>query len=414
MAMGTSVPALLLAAIVVAGMLIRPWGSREWQWAAGGVIALLIARIEAPAAAWSAIAGGWNIYTFLAGIAILAEIARAEGVFDALALRARAAARGSRKRLLFLVYAAGVAVTALLSNDTTALVLTPAVFAALEASGAEPLPYLYACAFVANAASFLLPFSNPANLVTFGSRLPPLGSWVSVFGLAAVASTAVTYFALTLVFRARLRKPMGSLPRIAALSARTRLATLTVGCAALGMIVAASAGWNIGLATFALALLATSVVATADRGTVRTVALRLPWEILPLVASLFVVVDALDRSGALLGARALLLQAASTGPLAGGLLTALATAAASGLVNNLPVAMATAVAQGTAPAGHVLHAAVVGIDVGPNLCATGSLSTLLWLIAVRREGLDISAGSFFRIGLRAGLPALLIAGLLIR
>ena len=155
---------MAIAVLVVAGMLLRPWGTREWYWAAGGGIGVVLLRAEPAAAAWSTIAGGASVFAFLAGIAILAEIARSGGVFAALAARARAAAGTSRSRLFFLVFAAAACVTALLSNDTTALVLTPAVFAALSSSGVDPLPYLYACAFVANAASFVFPFSNPANL----------------------------------------------------------------------------------------------------------------------------------------------------------------------------------------------------------------------------------------------------------
>ena len=74
-----------------------------------------------------------------------------------------------RARLFLLVYLVGVLVTVFLSNDATAVVLTPAVFAATQAAKADkPLPYLFVCAFVANAASFVLPISNPANLVVYG------------------------------------------------------------------------------------------------------------------------------------------------------------------------------------------------------------------------------------------------------
>jgi arsenical pump membrane protein len=81
-------------------------------------------------------------------------------------------ARGSRQRLFTLVCVVGVLVIVLLSNDATAMVLTPAVYAAAGAASATRLPYLFVCAFVANAASFVLPISNPANLVIFDGRMP--------------------------------------------------------------------------------------------------------------------------------------------------------------------------------------------------------------------------------------------------
>ena len=77
----------------------------------------------------------------------------------------------------------GTLVTIFLSNDATAVVLTPAVYAATRAAKVEPLPYLFVCAFIANAASFVLPISNPANLVVFGEHMPPLAAWLRTFAL---------------------------------------------------------------------------------------------------------------------------------------------------------------------------------------------------------------------------------------
>src|SRR5439155_7967774 len=113
-----------------------------------------------------------------------------------LAAVAVALARGSPQRLFALVYAVGTIVTVLLSNDATAVVLTPAVYAATRAAGASPLPYLFICAFIANAASFTLPISNPANLVVFGGHMPPLLPWLSRFGPASLVSIGLTYLVL--------------------------------------------------------------------------------------------------------------------------------------------------------------------------------------------------------------------------
>jgi arsenical pump membrane protein len=67
-------------------------------------------------------------------------------------------ARNSPLRLFALIYLLGAVVTALLSNDATAVVLTPAVLAVIRRAKADPRPYLLARAFIANAASFVFPF----------------------------------------------------------------------------------------------------------------------------------------------------------------------------------------------------------------------------------------------------------------
>src|SRR5206468_1557555 len=128
---------------------------------------------------------------FLIGMMIMSELARREGVFDWVAAYAVRASRGSRTRLFALIYMVGIVVTVFLSNDATAVVLTPAVLAAVRTARAEPLPYLMACAFIANAASFVLPISNPANLVLYAGNMPPLGKWLLTFGLPSVASILI-------------------------------------------------------------------------------------------------------------------------------------------------------------------------------------------------------------------------------
>ena len=118
---------------------------------------------------------------------LLAEIAREEGLFDWLAAVATGHAGGSPRRLFLLTYGVGTVVTIFLSNDATAVVLTPAVAAAVKAAKAkDPLPYLLICAFIANAASFVLPISNPANLVIYGSHMPPLLQWLPAYLLPSL------------------------------------------------------------------------------------------------------------------------------------------------------------------------------------------------------------------------------------
>ncbi|HTV92102.1 MAG TPA: SLC13 family permease, partial [Verrucomicrobiae bacterium] len=113
---------IVISMTAVIGMILRPQRSQEWIWAVGAALVLLLVRAISPALAWSAILRGADVYAFLVGIMALSELARHEGLFDWLAARVLALGRGSRRRLFALVYLLGIAVTALLSNDTTAIV----------------------------------------------------------------------------------------------------------------------------------------------------------------------------------------------------------------------------------------------------------------------------------------------------
>src|SRR5690348_418079 len=195
-----------IAALATAGVIVRPWRLPEATWALAGAVALVAFGLLSWNDALAGMLRGTDVYLFLAGMMLLAELARQEGLFDWLAAFAVAHARGSPHRLFVLVYAVGTAVTVLLSNDATAVVLTPAVYAATRAAGAAPLPYLYACVFIANAASFALPISNPANLVIFSGRMPHLAAWLAQFALPTIVAVVATYLMLRLTQRGALRR----------------------------------------------------------------------------------------------------------------------------------------------------------------------------------------------------------------
>lgn len=61
--------------------------------------------------------------------------------------------------------------------------------------------------------------------------------------------------------------------------------------------------------------------------------------------------------------------------------------------------------------GLVASAVLIGVDLGPNLSIPGSLATILWLIALRKEKLDVSFWSFLKIGALV-MPTALLCSLL--
>jgi arsenical pump membrane protein len=191
----------LIVAFSIVLMLVRPRGIPEVYWIGGGALLLVVLRLVPLRFAGTAVAEGSDVYLFLIGMMLLSELAREHGVFDWLSSVAVHSADGSTKRLFALVYGIGTLVTIFMSNDATAVVLTPAILTVVRKAKVQPLPYLFACAFIANAASFVLPISNPANLVVFHQGMPPLGRWLLSFGVPSLLSIASTYAVMRLVFR---------------------------------------------------------------------------------------------------------------------------------------------------------------------------------------------------------------------
>ena len=82
----------------------------------------------------------------------------------------------------------------------------------------------------------------------------------------------------------------------------------------------------------------------------------------------------------------------------------------SNLINNLPLGLIAGSTLSAMHAHGVLASAVlIGVDLGPNLSVTGSLATILWLLAIRREGLNVSALDFLKVGAIAMPAALLVS-----
>jgi arsenical pump membrane protein len=401
------------AAIVIAataGVIARPFRTPEAAWAVGGAALLVALGLLPLAGAWAGLAKSADVCLFLAGMMLLAEVARREGLFEAVAAFAVNHAAGSPWRLLALVYAAGAAITVCLSNDATAVVLTPAVFAATRRAKCDPLPHLFACAFIANAASFVLPISNPANLVLYAGHPPPLGDWLGRFALASVLSIAATFAALALAERTRLR---GACRAGVAQPPITRggwAAIAGLGGAAAVMLAVSAMGGQLGLPTAIMGLLTAAVTLIVRRASPWPLLRGVHWSILPLVAGLFVLVEALGRIGFVAALAAGLRQWTQASPAAAPWLAGGGLALASNLVNNLPAGL---LASNAALAAHapprLVDALLIGVDLGPNLSVTGSLATILWLAAIRREGENVTAWRFLKTGALVAPPALVLA-----
>src|SRR5579872_3966701 len=255
-----------LVGLATAGVVFRPFRLPEAIWALAGAAALVLLGLLPIPDALSGMAKGIDVYLFLIGMMLIAELGQREGLFDYLAAFAVEHARGSPQRLFLLVYGVGILVTVFLSNDATAIVLTPAVYAATRAAGATPLPYLFVCAFIANAASFVLPISNPANLVIFGGHMPPLSIWFTLFAVPSIVSIAATYLALRLAQRRALAAEQiaRELPR-PVLSRGGRLTLWGIGAVAVALLSCSALNLQLGLPTFICGVATTAIVLALSR-----------------------------------------------------------------------------------------------------------------------------------------------------
>lgn len=400
---------IAIVALSILLMLLRPRNIPEVWWVGSGAVLLVVLRLVPLKLAGKAVAEGSDVYLFLIGMMLLSSLASENGVFDWVSTSAVRGAQSNSARLFTLIYGIGTLVTICMSNDATAVVLTPAVLSAVRKAKVDPLPHLFACAMIANAASFVLPISNPANLVVFHTGMPPLGRWLASFLLPSLLSIATTYLVLRVYFRKELEPKIECELEDAALKPAGKLVLWGLGLVVAVLLTASAFNIDLGLPTCLAALLITAVVCIREKSNPVKLAKEISWPTLLLVAGLFVMVDAVESLGALRYTQAALHWAEHLPAAAGALIVSFGVGVLNNVVNNLPLGLiAGATVQAAHLKGLLTNAVLVGVDLGPNLSVTGSLATILWLLAMRKEKLDVSAMDFLKVGLIA-MPAAMLA-----
>ena len=351
-----------------------------------------------------AIARQWDVFLFLLGLMGIAAIVEQSGVVEHLAALAERHAHGRRDILLVLVSAVAVLVTATLSNDGTVLILTPLVIAMCGHLRVPVLPYALACALLANTASLLLPVANPANLLVLHDAPLRLGVFAATLLLPAIVAIIATVLGVAFVCRTELRGEVVGLDRP---EAAPDALPVAVGLVAIvgAYLAALSNGWPVGVVAVAGAAGLLLIRSLRGRLQVRRYFDEIEWAIFPFLAGLLVLVAAAERGGLAGFVRRIFAESAAAGAtgLAG---LGVAVALASNAMNNLPLAvvMGSGLRDGTGITPHTVGAVLIGVDLGPNFTTVGSLATMLWLLILRRRGVDLGSAGYLR---RAWLPSFL-------
>ena len=393
---------LATATVIVA----RPPRVPEWLAASAGVAAMVAVGIESVNDVVRAAATQWDVLLFFAGLMTIIAVAEFAGFFTWSAALAARAAQGSSRRLFVILMIACAVITALLTNDAAALVMTPLVFSLASQLRLRPLPYALACTFVANGASLLLPISNPVNVMIGESAHLPLRQFIGLLWLPSLLAGGLTAGSLWFAFGHGLRRrfdetriaPFDGDPRY-----RSEVAAMLL-LTAFGLVAVTAADGFVGVAACVAAAIMGAHGALRRRLDARQVLRNANPTIVILVAALFALAEGLLKSGLLAAPLTAVVAFSGKHPGLAAPLTALASAAGSNVFNNLPTAALVSVAlrhasMTTAVAHRIAAGAMVGCDLGPNFTTVGSLSTLLWVVLLRRRGLEISPLEYARAGL---------------
>jgi arsenical pump membrane protein len=240
--------------------------------------------------------------------------------------------------------------------------------------------------------------------------MPSLLQWLPRYALPSCLSIAATFLVLRWTQRTALRQKVAADVPVPHLSRAAIVAAIGIAATSVALLMASAFDIQLGLPTALAGIATAAIVLISERKAPWVTVKGISWSVLPLVAGLFVLVEALDYTG-LIHALSAFLQdrsAHAAGQTAWG--AGIVIAFISNLMNNLPVGLiAGSAVQSAHVPEQVTSAILIGVDLGPNLSVTGSLATILWLTALRRDGQNVGAVTFLKIGCLVMPPALIAA-----
>lgn len=385
----------LVLAATVGALYLRPFGARDWQVAVSGGCAAWALGPLGLGGGLETLREALNILAFFLGLMLVAAGAEAAGLY-ARAARLLSGRKNARARV-GLVLLLGAGITAVLSNDATPLVLTPAVFAAGAASGRSTTQAAFAATFIADGASLLLPVSNPVNLLFYERFELGFGGYLATVTPAAAAGAAA--LALVTLRRAGRGAPAdaGAGKRLAVERPLGPAMAVVAGLAG-GYVVAGLLGWPLGAVTVAggcAMAVAARVGGPIDGAQFRR---HVAPGVLLFVAGLLVLAESVVAAGTLDWLARLLGWLGGQPPVVaiGG--AAVLAAVLANLVNNWPAALLLAATIGSRSGEHeaLVAGTLIGLTIGANFTMVGSLSTVFWLSLARQHGADYRPARYAR------------------
>ncbi|MDB4985420.1 MAG: Na+/H+ antiporter NhaD and related arsenite permease, partial [Myxococcaceae bacterium] len=382
----------------------RPYALPEAVWTCLGAVTLLSTGLVSWADVQTVLHAAAEPLLFLGALLLLAALIERSGFFEWAALRAARLAAGDGAVLYRNVFILGAAITAVLSLDTTAVILTPIVLALVRRLELPARPFIFACAFVANMGSLALPVSNLTNLLFVSAFELRFADFALRLALPNLVALATNYWLFCRLFRAQVpaKFALAQLPPSNSVVPHAGFFAWSVGVLAsvcIGYFVAPAfhvAPYVVGFCGAAVLLLAGLLTRRVGTDLARDI----PWSIFPFITGLFVVVQAVEAL-APAGSAAALMESLPSAPWLSIPTAAFITGAASNVVNNLPAAL---LARDALQAGHaplpMVYGALLGTNLGPNILVSGSLATMLVLSRARESDDAPSNADVFWVGLR--------------
>lgn len=313
-------------------------------------------------------------------------------------------ASSSQKMLFILLYITVSVLTMFTSNDIIVLTFTPFICYFAKNADIDPIPYLF-CEFIAaNTWSMALIIGNPTNIYLATGAGISFIEYTAVMLLPTALAGIASFGTLWLLFSKKLSKPMSRSSASEKLSNKPAaiLAGIHLSLCIIALVLSSYINapmWIISL-IFALSLIICTIIMNIIRKKGSRVIfvslIRIPFELIPFIISMFVLVLSLEKTGALATVASLI---SGNGAI---IKFGIASLIMANIVNNIPMSVMfssiTAAISGTAEYTGALYASVIGSNIGAFLTPIGALAGIMWIGLLRSRGINMSFGKFTKYG----------------
>ena len=375
----------------------------------GGAL-MLVLGILTPAEAIAAI--NLDVILLLVGMMVLVSGLDACGFFDLVSSRIAARAKTQTSFLVWLMVTTA-ALSAVVLNDTIALLVTPVVVRSARALRVNPIPYLVAVAISANVGSVATEVGNPQNaFIGIRSGIPFL-TFTAYLLPVTVACLAVAIGLVWLAFRKDLAAPLTpavSMPAVP-LQRRGMVFTLAVTLAVAVAFFASSTPEWLPLIALAGGSFVLFFLPFVSKVTPRNLIAKVDWSIILFFVGLFVLLGGVEASGL-----STAIQSGFTsafGGRSGGLpwLVGL-SALLSNLISNVPAVLllAQVVPQGST---QLWLGLATSSTLAGNATILGAACNVIVVQVASRDGVSVSMRDFVKAGLPVTAATLVLSTFLV-
>lgn len=419
--------ALVLTVLTNPSINIGKYHIRIFYWTAPvlGSIALLLFRLLPLPVMWEGLTSSGSInplkiLTLFISMTTLSIYLDEVGFFSYIAGISLKFAKTSQLRLFCVLFLLVSVLTVFTSNDIIILTFTPFICYFSKKAEIDPMPYLFGEFVAANTWSMMLIIGNPTNIYLATANGIGFGTYTAHMLLPTLFAGITAFLLLLMIFRKPLSQPISIKEEKPAIRDKglVIIGLLHLVFCTILLILSSYIGlemWYITLG-FAVSLFLCVTIykkkkSVKERVLLHTI-MRAPWELIPFVLSMFLLVLTLDRYQV----TTIISDFFGTDHLVWKY--GIASFLAANVMNNIPMSVAFSSIVSHLPEADRLpaaYASIIGSNIGAYFTPLGALAGIMWSGILNKMGIPFSFRKYISYGIRISIPVLIAAlvGLLI-